>query len=183
MLGRIDTGDVFYPHATQNAHRHTNQLSILQQQASTGLRLLNPSDDPAATRVCCWYRRSRTTASKRNSAISRTRRHQAERQRVEPGRDQQNLRLRAQDIALEGNQSDQGEVLAQEVDGLIDRLLTIANTQHDGQYIFSGTAVKTQPFVADDQGVHYVGSSDRMQVSLDRTVWMDTFYSGSEVLQ
>ncbi len=180
MIGRV-TPAMFSLHATQNARRHSHQLSILQQQASTGLRLLKPSDDPAAMRSVLVQKieDNRIETQLANIQDARTKLNVSVSNLSEINK----IFVRAQDIALEGNQSDQPEVLAQEVDGLIDRLLTIANTQHDGQYIFSGTAVKTQPFVADDSGVRYAGASDRMQVSLDRSVWFDTFYSGAEIFQ
>ena len=51
--------------------------------------------------------------------------------------------------------------LAQEVTGVRDQLLSLANVSYEGRYIFSGTA-QVQPFVADataPSGVRYDGNS------------------------
>ncbi|HEX6504963.1 MAG TPA: flagellar hook-associated protein FlgL [Terriglobales bacterium] len=51
--------------------------------------------------------------------------------------------------------------LAQEVTGVRDQLLSLANVSYEGRYIFSGTA-QVQPFVADataPTGVRYDGNS------------------------
>jgi flagellar hook-associated protein 3 FlgL len=53
------------------------------------------------------------------------------------------------------------QALAQEVRGLRDQLLTLANVTFQGTYVFAGTAVTTTPFVADlasPSGVAYQGN-------------------------
>lgn len=61
-----------------------------------------------------------------------------------------------------GTLSDENRLaLAQEVTGVRDQLLSLANVSYEGRYIFSGTA-QVQPFVADataPSGVRYDGNS------------------------
>ena len=59
------------------------------------------------------------------------------------------------------NQSDR-DAIAQQVDGIQQQILGYANQSFEGNYLFAGTAVNTQPFVADSSsssGVSYVGNT------------------------
>jgi flagellar hook-associated protein 3 FlgL len=54
------------------------------------------------------------------------------------------------------------DAIAQEVNGIQQQILEYANESFEGNYLFAGTAVKTQPFVADptsSSGVSYVGNT------------------------
>jgi len=57
--------------------------------------------------------------------------------------------------------NDNRQALAEEVTGVRDQLLSLANVSYEGRYVFSGTA-QVQPFVTDSSvpsGVHYDGNS------------------------
>jgi flagellar hook-associated protein 3 FlgL len=59
------------------------------------------------------------------------------------------------------NQSDRNAI-AEEVNGIQQQILGYANQSFDGSFLFSGTAVNTQPFVADSSspsGVSYAGNT------------------------
>lgn len=78
---------------------------------------------------------------------------------------------RARELILRaGNDTltdDQRAVIANEMVGLRDELLQIANTQVGDRYLFAGSAILTKPFVMDDLGnVTYQGDSDQLSAVL-----------------
>jgi flagellar hook-associated protein 3 FlgL len=53
------------------------------------------------------------------------------------------------------------------VQSLINQMLTLANTQFNGQYIFGGNSGSTAPFVANGNGIQYVGSTQGLSNAFD----------------
>lgn len=47
--------------------------------------------------------------------------------------------------------------LGQIAEGLVDHLLSLANTRHAGRYLFAGHQTRTQPFSIEDSVVSYAG--------------------------
>ncbi|MGQ9462611.1 MAG: flagellar hook-associated protein FlgL [Candidatus Fervidibacter sp.] len=78
---------------------------------------------------------------------------------------------RARELILRaGNDTltdDQRAVIANEMVGLRDELLQIANTQVGDRYLFAGSAILTKPFMMDNLGnVTYQGDSDQLSAAL-----------------
>src|SRR6266404_1736473 len=74
------------------------------------------------------------------------------------------------------------QAVAGEVQGLTSQLLSLANTSYQGTYIFSGTAVKTQPFTLNTttNAVAYNGDGNTTSVELSSG---NTNVPGSQVFQ
>jgi flagellar hook-associated protein 3 FlgL len=67
------------------------------------------------------------------------------------------------------------QAVVQELTGIRDQVLGLANQTYQGNYVFSGTATATQPFVLDNtqpDGVKYNGNTDTnsIEISPGRTV-------------
>lgn len=67
------------------------------------------------------------------------------------------------------------QAIAQELTGIRDQVLALANQTYQGNYVFSGTATATQPFVLDasqPSGVRYNGNTNvnTIEISPGRTV-------------
>jgi len=175
--------------AIEAAGRHSSELANLQQQASSGLRLTKPSDDPTAMRsvLLAQNRDARLEAELSNIQDARSILNLS----VTHLLDANDVLVRAKQIALEGVQAtdvSEREILAKEVEGLIDRLLAIANSEHEGYYLFGGTRAHTAPFSIEDGGtgtqsatVRYRGSTDRSSTGVGLGSFVDTLYSGAEV--
>jgi flagellar hook-associated protein 3 FlgL len=58
------------------------------------------------------------------------------------------------------------QAIAGEVQGLISQTLGLANTTYQGAFLFSGTAVTTQPFSASGSTVSYNGNNNSTSVQL-----------------
>jgi flagellar hook-associated protein 3 FlgL len=77
------------------------------------------------------------------------------------------------------------QAVAGEVQGLTSQLLSLANTSYQGTYIFSGTAVKTQPFTLNTttNAVAYNGDGNTTSVELSSGNPINTNVPGSQVFQ
>jgi len=178
--------------ALASTRARTDRLGVLQSQATTGKRILRVSDDPlAAAGALALNGRDQQVGAYLNNL-------QSARSHLDAGvstlRQIGNVLTQARDVALAANHSvNDGvalEALAQQVDGLLARVLELANTQHAGRYLFSGTAETTPPFTVtgrDSQGrpmqVAYQGSLGRADVAVSTTMRVDLLYLGEEIFQ
>ncbi len=81
------------------------------------------------------------------------------------------------------NSSDQ-QSIATQVSGIKDQILSLANTTYNGEYLFAGTAVTTQPFIEDSNsssGVTYKGNGSTNSVQIGDGEYIPENLSGSQV--
>ena len=156
------------------------------EQMSSGKRINNLSDDPAAvaqlilnegqTSDVDQYLANVTTVqnsmqvadSTLNSVVT------ALSQAISLGIEGSNGTLSA---------SDQ-QSIATQVSGIESQVLALANTTYAGNYLFAGTAVTTQPFTQDSSspsGVTYNGNGSTNSVQIGDGEYVPTNLSGSQV--
>lgn len=166
---------------------HNARLADLQRQAASGLRVERPSDDPAAFRQIAsrQVQDGRLEVRLGNVHSARAALNSGVSQLLEANQ----VLTQARGIALEGVDADEPEILARQVDLLIDRLLAAGNAQDDGRRLFAGTAVDRDPFAVsgvDAQGrpaaIQYQGADQRAAVPVGEFS-VATLYVGSEVFQ
>ena len=147
-----------------------NELATSQAKISSQKQVLNPSDAPDQT----------ATILRLNSVIDRQTGYSKTLEAIQARLDSEGAALnsasdvliRIKELALQANNGTQGPVTRQiigiEMAGLRDQLLSLANTTDtNGNYIFSGSKVRTQPFAADAAGsVTYRGDQNRMKVEI-----------------
>lgn len=164
-------------------NRAGEELLTLLQQASTGKRVLNPSDDPvSATRIMEMKNElSRIDPAKRkgqyvNSWLSLS---ESAIQNMEE------VLARAKEIALsQGSATATSETragAAVEVRQLYDQIVTLSNTRLGERYIFGGTQTLVPPVVRDDNyQASFNGNEESIQVGvgLGRTVAMNVGITG-----
>ncbi len=179
------TPNVFVSQTIRAAQLHGSRMATLQSQASSGLRLLKPSDDPAGTRAIQGVRSAlgRMDAELSNITAARQRLGVANSELLSA----QEILTRVKEIAISSRQSiepSERAAYASELKGLKERLLVIANTQHNGEYLFSGADSRQRPFTQTADGsIVYNGSSIRSATDVGRTFSVDVLYSGAEVFQ
>jgi flagellar hook-associated protein 3 len=127
--------------------KQTSELFTTQQQISSGVRIQRPADDPAGMRRSLIQkdRIERLEAHEAAVATTKSRVSQAHVQL----RDANDLLTKAREIALQSPQitdNSERQVLAQELDGLMNQMRSIANSSDETGYLFSGTAATTMPF-------------------------------------
>jgi flagellar hook-associated protein 3 FlgL len=85
---------------------------------------------------------------------------------------------RAVSLAIEGANGTMSaadrQALAGEVQGILNQMLSLANTSYQGTYVFAGTAVSMQPFSYDAStgNITYKGNEQTNQVQLSNGVSM-----------
>jgi flagellar hook-associated protein 3 FlgL len=133
-------------------------------ELSTGRKVNQPSDDPAAVAGLIVNKAQASAVSSYLSNISSL---QATLQVADSTLNAVVTNLsQAMSLGIEGanstmNQTDRNAI-AQEVDGIQQQILEYANQSFQGNYLFAGTAVNVKPFVADPaspSGVGYVGNT------------------------
>ena len=185
------TPQILIDQAISNVQQGYSRLSVLQTQESTGKRINQVSDDPIAavrvllaeagnTRLDSYSQNSADTQSKLNLSVSTL---------TEAG----HLLSQAKDLAIQGvnsgNDVTANRALADQVDAILNRLITLSNTKSGDQFLYGGTASHAPPFVvgppnAQGQGaVVYRGSDQRASAPVGVTQSVDTLYRGSEVFQ
>jgi len=165
---------------------NTQQQDQALQQVSTGQKLNSLSDNPSAAATLVNLRMqsdsdtqylqniSSLTGSLNvaNSALSSV---------VEALTAAQSVGVEGADSTL--NDSNR-QALAQQIQGIQQEILGLANTSYNGQYLFSGTATNTQPYVADSSaasGVTYNGNSGTNSVEISEGQAMPINLPGSQM--
>lgn len=91
---------------------------------------------------------------------------------------------RARELTLEGvsitNTAAERQTVAQEISQLRANIFNRLNTQHEGEYIFSGTNTNIEPFQDLATG-NYSGNTDLVEVRISESENLTTNFIGSEV--
>ncbi len=164
----------------------STQQAKLQTQVSTGQRIFQPEDDPAAVgRVLGLQAEQRNITQYQNNAAHALEVSQASffgLQNIKSVSD------RATQIGTLGSgalNASQSAAYASEVNQLIEQALQTGNSKFGNDYLYAGTAVNTTPFVAvrDAQGnvtgVSYAGNSSQAAIPLSETASVTPNTSGA----
>jgi flagellar hook-associated protein 3 len=168
------------------------RLARLQEEASTGKRLLRASDAPNDMVILLTNRaqEGRLETNLGNIRDARTLLDVS----VSTLRDAASILTTARDVAIEGAHAVNGDTaftaLAEQVDALLRRLVDNANTEYAEQFLYSGTSSGTAPFAVsatDSEGritsVSYNGALDAGNVLVARQLHVKTLYPGNSVFQ
>lgn len=182
MIGRLSTLQ-FNQTGVSTILEAQAQVSRLQEQIGTGRRVMTPSDDPSAS----------VRLVELNTELSKIESHQKNISTLtsalsfeEVALDSANdVLLRVRELTIQGQtgtlaQSDR-DAIANEIDGLREQLLSIANMQNaEGDYIFAGTA-SNEP--AYDANAVFQGDAIVRQVNIGEGVRVASGHSGAEVFE
>lgn len=140
-----------------NFHSIARRQINLQDQIATGQRIQNASDDPFAAQQVLQLRDDSVANAQYQKNIGV---HQ-EFAEVTHGlmRNLQKVLDRAQEIAFTVDEIDSPEDLesyATEVNQLLNHAVQVANAQHRGEFVLSGTKSDTRPFEATEDASGHV---------------------------
>ncbi|MBX3444703.1 MAG: hypothetical protein KF774_20050 [Planctomyces sp.] len=165
----------------QQTTAHAAQIARLQQQVATGKRVNRPSDDPLATKLIL----------SRQSMLGR---YEAEQRTLNVARDRLNQAnvelLSISDLLVEAKQiasmartaldDQERESYARDIESMMTRLKDAANSEFDGEYLFSGDAVNSMPYPPGTD-VRYAGSLARQTLSTGGRADLNVLYTGQQV--
>jgi flagellar hook-associated protein 3 FlgL len=156
------------------------------QEVSTGRRVNNPGDDPAAMAALVFNNARASQDAQFQTNISDVQSKVQVADSVMNSASQ--LLTSAISLGTQGATGTLSEAnrqsIAAQVAGLQQQLLSLANTSYQGTYIFSGTDVTTQPFTADPSapsGVTYNGNSAVTTVQISEGQSLQTNKPGDQV--
>jgi len=165
----------------------------LQQQENTtlaqmasGKRVAKPSDDPAAAgslvqvlsqskQVDTYTQNATTLQSKLQLSDSTLSSVVTALERAST------LGINAANVTL--SDSDRSAI-AEELQGIQQQVLSLANTSSQGTFLFAGTASTSKPFLADNtssSGVTYAGNDETNSVEISAGYKIQTSVSGSDL--
>jgi len=166
---------------TLDLQRIKEHLAILQEQIATGKRIVRLGEDPTGAALIVDFRssieRNKQYVKQADSAASFL-------QATETSLDGVNTGItRLLELGQQGLSDTTGASgrprLAQEVDGIRTNLLSLANTQQQGKYLFAGTRTTTQPFSGPAAGpITYAGDSNSIVLDVGVSATVATNVSG-----
>ena len=169
--------------AVNNAQEQQNTAML---QMASGRRVNKPSDDPAAAAVLVQNQaQSDAVDQYLRSADS----IQAQLQTTDSTLNSAVLALtRAISLGVQGangplSDANRASVVG-ELNGIQQQLLSLANLNFQGQYVFAGTATQTQPFVLDatqPSGVRYDGNGGTNSIQVGNGISVQTNLPGSQL--
>lgn len=166
----------------------TRRLLDLQRQLSTGQRVNAPSDDPLATRRAIAAQAEIAANEQFIANMSNAGPFLADSETAL--RTAFNFLQRANELTLQGlndtNTQQHRDEIANEVNQIIEGVLTQANTISGGRYVFGGTRTLAEPFQAtrDANGeitaVTYAGNDQNIGVEISRGVVLSINVTGED---
>jgi flagellar hook-associated protein 3 FlgL len=155
-----------------------DQMATTQQQLSTGKRINQPSDDPYGTSLAIQLKNDLQGLTNYNNSVTDgtawTSAADTSLTNV------MSMLQRTQELTVQASNGDESatdlSATADEIDQLADAIKQEANTQYNGQYIFSGTATSTQPYSNSTGDVfqgntsavtRQIGPGSTLQVNVD----------------
>jgi len=169
---------------TLDLRRIKEHLAILQQQISTGQRIVRLGDDPTGAALIVDFQssidRNAQYVKQADSAASFLQETESSLNGVNTAM----LRLLELGTQALGDTTGNGghAALAPEVDGIRTNLLSIANTQQQGKYLFAGTQTTTPPFSGPAAGpITYAGDSNSIVLDVSVSAKVTTNMPGDAV--
>jgi flagellar hook-associated protein 3 FlgL len=157
----------------------------MQTKLATGKQIVQTSDDPDKAgliqRLNTAYNRQETYESTLNSVEDRLSAEESSLMATD------NILQRVRELAVQASSdttsADDRAIIATEINALKDSLLALANTQDvNGNYVFSGSAVRTVPFAADGEGnMRYQGDNSYVAVDVSEQRRLIMNRPGNEV--
>ena len=131
-----------------NLNANVDRLLKVQREVSSGRRLNQPSDDPAATQATMRYRTDVLVSEQQSRTVASV--------KARLGTADQalgsltDLLQRARELTIQAGSgsltTSQLQAIGAELNELIPNAVQIGNTTYGGQYLFAGTKTTTAPF-------------------------------------
>ncbi len=142
------TGKMIRQRILNNTNMAMERLQFAQTQLATGKRILKPSDDPLSLSKAM---RARAILTDNRQFLRNIEDALSWLDNTEPEVDAMvTVIMELKEIAIEGasdtKSAGQRQVLAGQVEDLIERLVGLANTRYGGKYVFAGTYTTTPPY-------------------------------------
>lgn len=183
MSNRISTGMMFNQSVATMLGKQS-KMAHLQQQLSTGQKLVTAQDDPVAAGTAVGLDRALASLEQfgKNANNVQNRLGLQENTLQQAGE----LMTRVNDLSIQANSgalsTDDRKAIASELATIKDSLLSLANsTDGTGRYLFGGAADDSAPFAKVNGQVVYNGDQTQRQVEIAPDTFVSDALPGSEI--
>lgn len=182
---RISTNSIFET-GTARLNELQAALDKTMKQVSTGRRVLTPSDDPIASARALNVSQSQSinsqySVNRRNAESALSLAESTLAGVTEALQDAKTLVVTAGNGSFSDNDR---KSVALELRSRFDQLLALANTADgSGNYLFSGYAIGTAPYVKTANGAQYQGDQGQRLLQVDASRRMATSDNGEAIFQ
>jgi flagellar hook-associated protein 3 FlgL len=179
-----------YNNVNYALHLNTEAMMRLQEQASTGSRINRVSDDPsAAYRVMGLNTQGRSLSNYSDNlsdVVSLLDVSSTVIQQI--GSSLTDAKTRLTQIASGIYSEDGRKNAAQGINDLLEQIVSLANTQNAGQYLFGGGSIASAPYQVERTdgkitSVTYQGSYENRNVEVASGVESSAFYVGDDLFR
>ncbi|HEY5762411.1 MAG TPA: flagellar hook-associated protein FlgL, partial [Rhodocyclaceae bacterium] len=190
---RISTNQI-YSAGTENINRNQSELLRLQNQISTGRRILRPEDDPVAAAQALVATQSQqiNRQHQENQGNARAQLGLLDGQLESLGNVIQDVRERTIQLGNAALTDRERGFIAEELESRLEQMLSIANAQHgEGLYLFAGfqgasvpfarAPGATGPFNAANPLVNFLGDQGQRSLQVDGSRQMPVNISGLDL--
>ena len=161
-----------------------SQIGKIQEQVSSGKKILVPSDDPGAYTTAAKLGQAEAAINQysRNIGVAKSRLSQEDTVLSSVA----NVMARLNELTIQGgngtNDATSRAAISAEMGQLSQQLVALGNTvDPNGDYLFAGYKGDKPPFAANADGVSYSGDTGRKEVELARGVTTPTSSNGLEI--
>ena len=182
---RISTNTI-YDKAVTSILQQQEKLLNVQQQVSTGRRILTPADDPVASARALEVTQAATlnTQYSENRSIAATNLGVVENTLDGLTRLIQNVQTATVNAGNATFTYSDGQSIVTELRGRFEELIELANTTDaTGQYLFSGYKGDTIPFVKTATGVVYNGDQGDRKIQIGASRQISSGEPGTNVFE
>jgi len=164
---RVSSISVFHS-ITQNLGRLQSDMYKANNMIASGKTINTLSDDPAGMMTVLDLRSNFANIDQlaRNIAMGRTWVNMGESALSQTEDVLIDAKVLCVSMASDNNGAQARSDAAEVVDGYLDQILSLANTQVGGRYIFSGTKTDTAPFTLANDEVTYAGNDTPFSIKL-----------------
>jgi flagellar hook-associated protein 3 FlgL len=189
---RVSTSQI-YDQGTFGIQNNQSMLLKLQNQLSTGRRVVTPEDDPVAASQALVVLQSKELNAQylRNQDTARSRLNTVESTLGGVTEELQSILERTVQAGNGSYGQGEREMIATELEGRMKTLMGLANTQDgEGLYVFAGFQTQSQPFqLSGNAGpydlnntyISYLGDEGQRKLQVDASQEMPIAETGSEI--
>ena len=148
-----------------NLNSEMARQNEIQEKLSDGKQLHRPSDDPIKVARALRFRTNLASNEQFNQNVKDALSWMNTTDGVMS--DMSSMMIRAKELTIKSistNDTTAFQAIASELDGLINHMVNIANTQIGDRYIFSGQADKLQPFTRTGDTFTYAGDNNKISM-------------------
>ncbi len=158
------TNSMLVRNVTNNLYNNLERMDKLNRQLSSTKRISLPSDDPAAVARSLSLRAAVADAEQFEANLGDAKAWLVATDSALMGAE--DVLRRAKELAVKGSNPlspEDQQAIAFEIDQLIDQMVTIANTNHEGRHIFAGHQTLSKPFSRSGDTITFQGDAGAIE--------------------